>query len=147
MRFSPKTPARERIERCVVIDDRGCWNWMRQRNRLGYGLMRWRGRKVPVHRVSYEAFVGPIPEGLEIDHLCRNRACCNPEHLEAVTRRTNVLRSGNFIAARASADHCINGHPFAGENLRTDKDGERVCKACNRAAAERYRQRQRGNRP
>jgi hypothetical protein len=88
------------------------------------------------HRWAYEAFVGPIPEGLEIDHLCRNRACVNPAHLDPVTHQENMSRGK---AARMT--HCHKGHPFDEANTRMEAYGSRRCKECNNAASRRYRER------
>lgn len=89
----------------MTIDERGCWRWQGQKNRFGYGQLNVEvgGKRMCLrtHRVSYEAYVGPIPDGLEIDHLCRVRDCANPEHLEPVTRSENVRRS--YAARRAAA--------------------------------------------
>ncbi|HEY1740016.1 MAG TPA: HNH endonuclease signature motif containing protein [Acidimicrobiia bacterium] len=82
-----------------------------------------------VHRVSYELSIGPIPGGLEIDHLCRERSCANPEHLEAVTRRENVLRSDSVAAHRARQTHCVHGHEFTAQNTYRHQ-GRRYCRAC-----------------
>jgi len=86
----------------------------------------------------YEHFVGPIPDGFHIDHLCRNRACANPAHLEAVPPRVNILRGVGMSAIHARQTHCVNGHPFDAENTLILPDGERCCRTCNR---ERQRQR------
>jgi hypothetical protein len=84
---------RIRIVKRITVDDRtGCWLWDGYISTTGYGSIKFQGRIGSVHRLSYESFVGPIPEGLQIDHLCRVRACCNPEHLEPVTSRENTIR-------------------------------------------------------
>lgn len=87
---------------------------------------------VGAHRVVYEELVGPIPDGLMLDHLCRVRHCVNPEHLEPVTNRENVLRGEGHSAKAARATHCLKGHPYAGENLRILSNGWRRCRACHR---------------
>ena len=113
----------------------GCWIWMASRDSLGYGQIN-KGRHgegvIRAHRVAYELLVGPIPEGLELDHLCRVRACLNPTHLEPVTHRENVLRGTSPVARLARQTHCIHGHPLSGANLYLRPDtGARQCKACH----------------
>jgi len=123
----------------------GCWEWTRGTNGVGYGRVSWGGRYEYVHRILYQHFVGPIPDGLELDHLCRNRLCANPEHLEAVTSTENKRRgiAGKLAGARQRAKtHCPSGHPYSGENLYECR-GERICRECNRAAARRYQARKR----
>lgn len=117
----------------VESDTNGdCWLWLGHRTDKGYGRMSVDGRLVRVHRLAYEHFVGPIPNGLQIDHLCRNRACVKPSHLEPVTNRENTLRGVNFIAQQARRTHCINGHEFTPENTRPRKDHPgRDCRTCN----------------
>jgi len=122
---------------------RGCWNWIAgQVGRSGYGAF----RKSRAHRVAYEMFRGPIPTGLEIDHLCRNRKCVNPWHLEAVTRLINVRRglapkvAGQF---NRNKTHCPRGHPYDDENTRIYQ-GRRQCRACDREKTkQRYWERKR----
>jgi len=109
-----------------------CWEWLRAPNADGYGVVRdkYRG-SCPAHRVAYELTFGPIPEGLEIDHLCRNRICCNPWHLEAVPPRENKMRGEGIMAKQARQTHCKRGHPLEGDNLKPDpRLGRRICKEC-----------------
>ena len=110
-----------------------CWNWTGEISGQGYG----RYRKKMAHRVVYEALVGPIPEGLCIDHLCRNTRCVNPKHLEPVTSRENTLRGIGPSANHARRTHCNYGHPLSGDNLyikvcKRDKPNRR-CRACHSA--------------
>jgi hypothetical protein len=111
-----------------------CWVWTRALTN-GYGHIQERGtrRNVPAHRLSYELHGGTLVDELEIDHLCRNRACVNPAHLEQVTNTVNVLRGEGPAAQNARKTHCKYGHPFAGENLRLTPDGKRQCRTCLRA--------------
>jgi hypothetical protein len=87
----------------------------------------------PAHRIAYLLTGQTIPSGWHVDHLCRNHACCNPRHLEAVTHRENLLRGATVAAAHARKTHCPHGHLYAGDNLVTRRNGQRVCRTCQRA--------------
>jgi hypothetical protein len=119
-----------------------CWIWTGYCGRAGHGqvtLSAEEGRAL-VHRVTYMAEKGPVPPGLELDHLCRVPACCNPAHLEAVTHAENVRRgrSGDSVRERAAArTHCVNGHPYEGSNYRITSLGRRRCRVCSREWARR----------
>lgn len=138
-------PVSERILRSISVTPDGCWEWTKRRNEHGYGNVSvgsakdGTNRVKLAHRVSYECFVGPIPDGLTIDHLCRNRACVNPEHLEPVTHRVNVLRGTAQAAFNARKTHCLRGHEFTPENTYWQAGGrKRSCRVCiQRRAAER----------
>jgi len=125
-------PAEERFwEKVDASGD--CWEWMASRNNLGYGSFRGgRGGTCRAHRFAYEALVGPIPSGYQLDHLCRNRRCVNPDHLEAVTSSENLRRSAHPSVRRRHDLHCQRGHAFAGTNLGHDRHGQRYCKECAR---------------
>ena len=110
--------------------EESCWEWTGCRSPRGYGRFRWdQGRGDAAHRYAYERFLGPIPDGLVIDHLCRNPGCVNPGHLEAVTQRENVLRGVGLFAQQARRTHCPRGHIYAGDNVRV-QGGSRVCLTC-----------------
>ncbi len=95
-----------RLFRRVERTDSGCWLWTGALNG-GYGRIHHSpGRVLYTHRAAYELLVGPVPEGMDLDHLCRNRACCNPDHLEPVTRRENLLRGDTLTAAHAADRPC-----------------------------------------
>ena len=102
----------------------GCWLWKGTITEHGYGTLVYRGKRSYAHRFSYEINKGPIPNGLEIDHICRNRSCVNPEHLEAVTHRTNVLRGTGASAQHARRTRCPKGHKY------TRTKGGRRCRVC-----------------
>lgn len=132
------------VEKIRVEGD--CWIWYGARNDKGYGNVGWgyigHGRMpmVPAHRKVYELLVGPIPEGLEIDHLCRNPACVNPNHLEPVTHKENMARG-----TRANKTHCPRGHPLSGDNLHVYLRGPnqttmRTCRACHRSHTRAHKQ-------
>ena len=111
-----------------------CWNWTASKWSNGYGMFWGEDQKLtPAHRFGYELAHGPIPEGLVIDHLCRNTLCVNPDHLEAVTERENILRGTGASAKHARATHCIHGHEFTPENTYVYPSGRRKCRACKRA--------------
>ena len=114
------------MSRITVVD--GCWEWGAGKQSRGYGMC-WNGEKaVLAHRFSFEVHKGEIPEGLVIDHLCRNRSCVNPDHLEAVSQRENVRR-GNSPRLRAAQTHCKRGHEYTPENTHS-WGGSRACKSC-----------------
>lgn len=120
-----------------------CQLWNAGLNQFGYGQFWLRGTNVGPHRVAYELWKGPIPPGLQIDHLCRNRRCVNVEHLEATTPKVNTLRSLAPSAVNAIKAHCKRGHAFTPENTRIRRKGqavERHCRVCVRAGvADHYR--------
>lgn len=140
----PPRPPLERFERQSQLVDSGCIEWTGRIDRYGYGQFRPGGRETTqmgAHRWAYEHHVGKIPKGLQIDHLCRNRKCVNPAHMEAVTPQVNALRSTSPAARNAQKTHCKNGHLLAGENIYPNKR-YRICKICNHAAGARnYRAR------
>ncbi len=124
----------KRFEQKIKMVESGCWQWQGSLVAQGYG----RFAKEYAHRYAYKALVGPIPEGLTIDHLCRSRGCVNPAHLEVVTRGENVLRGEGPAAKAARKTHCPKGHEYAGENLYVNpRTGYRLCQSCQRNAENR----------
>jgi hypothetical protein len=120
----------------------GCWIWVGGLGPSGYGKY-WKDGKTrgQAHRMVYERLIGEVPNGLELDHVCRVRACVNPAHLEPVTHRENIRRSPLIAAAFAarvdeqkSITHCPQGHEYTAENTQRDKRGCRLCRTCQRAA-------------
>ena len=107
----------------------GCWVWMGAINAVTGGAFNRGDRKTSAHRFAYETFVGPIPAGLEVDHLCRVRECCNPAHLEVVTHKVNANRGQSPAAIRHRATHCAEGHPFA-DTAYIKPTGKRICRTC-----------------
>lgn len=123
-----------------ITDD--CWEWTASKKNKGYGQISMPGRSpAEAHRVVYELLVGPVPKGLELDHLCRNHSCVNPAHLEAVTHQVNMSRMQVRVRT-----HCPQGHPYSGDNLYVSSKGYKFCRACNNAATRRLKARKREER-
>lgn len=128
-------------QKISVQSGTGCWIWIAG----GHGGGRYGGyspthsRKVYAHRYSFEFFFGPVPSGLQIDHLCRNKRCVNPLHMEATTGQMNTMRGMNFPIQ--DGQHCQKGHPLFGPNLYMEGSTRR-CRTCLKARMKRYKQRQ-----
>lgn len=127
----------ERFTKLFRITEAGCWQWTGHLDIGGYGSF-WNGKPIKAHRFSYEYYIGVIPEGLELDHLCRNRACVNPAHLEPTTRKINESRAIQNPHNKLKT-HCPAGHPYDIINTRFDKNGNRECKICSRMRVDKYR--------
>jgi len=138
-----------RLAKLGPLEPGACWPWPGKKTSAGYGQMRRHYAFVYTHRVSYEIAKGPIPAGRVIDHICRNKSCCNPAHLEAVTPRENYLRGADPRAQAHNMGTCTFGHPIAGDNVLIGVNGEGVgrprCRRCmtdlNRKYAEQRRAR------
>lgn len=155
MNYMDRTLPERFWDKVQVQSSSGCWLWTAQTDHEGYGLFKWQGIKRVAHRVAFEVACFEPPRGMQLDHLCHtneiacqggptcpHRRCVNPAHLELVTPLENTRRS-----TRSRKTHCVNGHEFTPENTHI-WNGHRQCRACNRAAAKRIRQRRKtgGNR-
>ena len=121
----------ERFFRHVMpVTESGCWVWMGSTTLKGYGKVNIPNRSTMVHRVAYEHFKGPIPDGLSVDHACRVRCCVNPEHMHICTNQENVLSGVGHTAMNARKTHCPRGHAYTRENTRYYKG--RNCRECHR---------------
>ena len=142
----PRLPTR--FWQYVQARSDGCWHWLSSvRGHVGrkYGAFWYRGKAVAAHRLSFEKLYGPIPEGLTLDHLCRNKLCVNPLHLEPVSVWENIRRGIGPTAQHARQTHCLRGHAFHASNTYyTRGTGFRYCRACNAERNRSYRERKRG---
>lgn len=128
------------MDKVVVNSETGCWEWTARTDKNGYGQFRYSGKTYRSHRLAFDLTVG-IPEGLHLDHLCNNPGCVNPQHLEPVSHRANVLRGEAPSAENAKKTHCKHGHELTPDNLvvKQHQPKARYCKLCdNRRSAEYY---------
>ena len=139
-------PTIDRLMAKVTEDAGGCWIFGGSTSRGGYGQIRTGGHLESTHRVTFEYFLGAIPEGLVLDHLCRVRDCCNPWHLEPVTQRINILRGDGPLTAgiqnaayQRAKTGCDNGHAFTETNTYITSQGNRQCRECKRLRMATYR--------
>jgi len=126
----PRLTIQRRLERRTVrITETGCLIWLGKLDKDGYGVMVIEGRQIPAHKASYEDSVGPVPSGLQLDHLCRVRCCVEPRHLEPVTCAENIRRglTGKNMADRT---HCPRNHPYDAANTYFNRKGARHCRLC-----------------
>lgn len=135
-----RTPSDESLEQrlarfFVAGDERECWTWTGPTARGAYGLLKIKGKLHRAHREVYRLLVGEIPDGLTLDHLCRNTLCVNPQHLEPVTRQVNSKRQ----AVALHRSECLRGHLYTPENTYVNKRGCRSCKTCRAAAIIKHR--------
>ena len=126
--------AEERLLANRQVAPNGCWRWMGTINAQGYGHLSFNGERTSPHRLAYLVWVGPIPDGSEVDHVaargCRHRDCFRPDHLEAVTHAENVRRGTGPSAIAAAKTHCLRGHAFDSDNTYITNDGRRQCRRC-----------------
>lgn len=110
-----------------------CWEWAACKMPTGYGKLKYKGQDWLAHRLSYTLLIGPIKEGLTVDHLCRNRSCVNPDHMELVSQGENTLRGLSVSGINSRKTHCSKGHEYGGENLIVArKTSHRRCRTCER---------------
>lgn len=139
-----KQDAETRFWSHVKKQENGCWEWQGVQTNFGYAQIGVDGKLIYVHRFAYELLVGPIPADKSLDHLCRNRICVNPAHLEPVSVRVNTLRGIGPSAENTKKMQCPRGHPLSGNNLSPCwlKRGRRMCKICLRDRTRAYRGKQ-----
>src|SRR3990167_7080157 len=136
----------ERFRKKIRVNpETECWGWtgavphgLAGNGGGGYARYRYDGKTGLAHRFAYRCLVGPIDDGMTIDHLCRVRRCVNPDHMETVTQRENTIRGTSVVAVNAHKVHCVRGHGFFPENTRIRRTGGRKCRACTREDVHNY---------
>lgn len=142
----PPQPIKERFMSKVDLDIvPGCWIWKGSfgghEGKHAYGRFYYMDKNVMAHRFAYEFIsLRKIPENYDVDHLCKNPRCVNPEHLQSLSKRDNTFRSNNPMAINARKTHCINGHELTGKDLYIAKNGTRKCYACIKIRGKKYRE-------
>lgn len=135
----------QRIEDKIEKGD--CWLWTGAIGSGGYAMLWWEGTTTTAHRVVYSLLREPVPDEMEVDHLCENRACVNPDHMRVCSPRDNTLRSNRAPGAlNARKTHCPRGHPYDEENTMRRPDGRRRCRTCERDWSREYQRRRRAGR-
>src|SRR5258708_2600668 len=142
-----RSTLRERLFSQLIIDPSGCLLWTGSTRAGGYGRIKIGGRYYAVHRLMYEMFAGPIPGGLQLDHLCRVRHCANVAHLEPVTGHINILRGTSPSAINTTKTYCAKGHEFDLLNTRFTPSGRRACRICTQGFRAKHRARKRAEAP
>jgi len=139
----PRHPDITPLERFFThVEIADCWEWTAGLGAGGYGKFKYRYSTVLAHRWLWLELVGPIPDGMHLDHLCRNRRCVNPDHLEVVTPKTNILRGAGLAAQNTKKTICPSGHAFTEQNTYLGGD-RRTCRQCSREKQRRFRARAR----
>ena len=120
-----------------------CWNWIGGKTTGGYGIFWFNKKIILAHRFSYEYYKVEIPKSLQIDHLCRVRGCCNPNHLEVVTLQENIRRglTGKINSYNKGKSYCVRGHEFTTQNIYRKSNNRRVCKICSRIRHKKFQDR------
>lgn len=134
------------LDKIMFEPTTGCWLWIASTTWGGYGQVAVNRKPKAAHRVVYRLLRGEIPDRMTCDHLCRNRACVNPDHIEIVTQRINLLRGVGRTAINASRTHCPQGHVYDEHNTGRARKGSRYCKTCIRLRVRDYYARKRAER-
>lgn len=117
-----------------------CWEWLLSQNTYGYGKIWLNKKTVQTHRLMFEYYCGSICPDLTINHLCRNRNCCNPIHLEQISNKENVLKGTGISAINAKKTHCIHSHEFTPDNTYITPDNKRNCKTCRKISCQKFKE-------